>query len=110
MTDKRKDRPDDIRPGDELLIRERVETKAPAMYKVLLLNDDFTPMEFVVDILQRFFRLSRDEATRVMLTIHNHGVGLCGIFTFEVAETKAAKVNCYARLNQHPLQCMIEEA
>ena len=110
MTGQRKDRPDDIGPGDEVLIRERVETETPAMYQVLLLNDDFTPMEFVVDILQSFFRLSRDEATRVMLTIHNHGVGLCGIFTFEVAETKAARVNRYARQNQHPLQCTIEEA
>ena len=110
MTDRRKDRPDDIRPGDELLIRERVETETPAMYTVLLLNDDFTPMEFVIDILQKFFRLSQEDATRVMLTIHNQGVGLCGVFTLEGAETKAAKVNCHARLNQHPLQGTIEEA
>jgi ATP-dependent Clp protease adaptor protein ClpS len=110
MTDRRKNRPDDIGPDDEVLIREKPETKTPAMYKVLLLNDDFTPMEFVVDVLRQFFRLTGDEATRVMLTVHNHGVGLCGVFTFEVAETKAAQVNCYARLHQHPLQCAIEEA
>ena len=109
MTDKRKDRVDDIRPGDEVLVREKPETKTPAMYKVLILNDDFTPMEFVVDVLQRFFHLSGDDATQVMLKVHNHGVGLCGVFTFEVAETKAAQVNGYARLHQHPLQCDIEE-
>ena len=110
MTDKRKDRPDNIRPDEDVLVRDKPKTETPAMYKVLLINDDFTPMDFVVDVLQRFFRLSGDDAMRVMLTVHNHGVGLCGVFTFEVAETKSAQVNGYSRLNQHPLQCTIEEA
>lgn len=110
MSDKRKDRKTDGGAGEDVLIREKTETRTPAMYKVLLLNDDYTPMEFVIDVLKRFFRMSQEDATRVMLTVHNHGVGLCGVFTFEVAETKAAQVVAFARMHQHPLQCAVEEA
>ena len=80
------------------------------MYKVLLLNDDYTPMEFVVLILERFFQKSRDEATRIMLHVHQKGIGVCGVFTYEVAETKVTQVIDFARQNQHPLQCTMEKA
>lgn len=79
------------------------------MYKVLLLNDDFTPMEFVVEVLQRFFNKSPEDATRIMLHVHNHGVGVCGVYTFEVAETKVAQVMEFSRRHQHPLQCVMEK-
>jgi ATP-dependent Clp protease adaptor protein ClpS len=89
--------------------KTRTRTQKPKMYKVLLLNDDYTPMEFVVHVLQRFFRLSVEEATRVMLHVHQRGVGVCGIFTYEVAETKVTQVIDFARQHQHPLQCTMEE-
>jgi ATP-dependent Clp protease adaptor protein ClpS len=79
------------------------------MYKVLLFNDDYTPMEFVVYVLERFFNMSREEATRVMLHVHQKGVGVCGVFTYEVAETKVALVLDLARKNEHPLQCSMEK-
>lgn len=79
------------------------------MYKVLLLNDDFTPMDFVVQILQRFFAKSREQATQIMLKVHNEGVGLCGIYPHDIAETKVNQVVAYAREQQHPLQCVMEE-
>jgi ATP-dependent Clp protease adaptor protein ClpS len=79
------------------------------MYKVLLLNDDFTPMEFVVHVLEAFFRKSPDEAMRITLHVHQKGVGICGIYTYEVAETKVVEVTDYARKNQHPLQCTFEK-
>ena len=79
------------------------------MYQVVMLNDDFTPMEFVVFVLERFFNKSIEEATRIMLHVHQHGVGLCGVFTFEVAETKVAQVMDMARRNEHPLQCIMEK-
>ena len=110
MTEKRQNPPAEIGPGDDILVQEKTETKTPAMYKVFLLNDDFTPMDFVIEVLQRFFRLDREDATHVMLSVHNHGVGLCGVFTFDVAETKSAMVNNYSRVHEHPLQCTIEEA
>jgi ATP-dependent Clp protease adaptor protein ClpS len=90
--------------------RTRAKTKQPSLYKVLMLNDDYTPMEFVVLCLQRFFRMSIEDATRVMLQVHQKGVGVCGVFTFEVAETKVAQVVEFARQNQHPLQCAMEKA
>jgi ATP-dependent Clp protease adaptor protein ClpS len=90
--------------------RTRARTKQPSLYKVLMLNDDYTPMEFVVLCLQRFFRMSLEDATRVMLSVHQKGVGVCGIFTFEVAETKVSQVMDFARANQHPLQCTLEKA
>jgi ATP-dependent Clp protease adaptor protein ClpS len=90
--------------------KAKPKTKKPALYKVLMLNDDYTPMEFVVHTLQRFFRMSTEEATRVMLHVHQKGVGLCGVFTYEVAETKVNQVLDFARQNQHPLQCTLEKA
>jgi len=90
--------------------KTRTKTKKPSPYKVLLLNDDFTPMEFVVLVLKRFFQMDMDEATRVMLHVHQKGVGLCGIFSYEVAETKVTQVMDFARQNQHPLQCTLEKA
>jgi ATP-dependent Clp protease adaptor protein ClpS len=79
------------------------------MYKVLMLNDDYTPMEFVVDVLQHIFQKTRDEATKIMLHVHQKGVGVCGVYTYEVAETKVTQTVDYARKNQHPLQCTLEK-
>jgi ATP-dependent Clp protease adaptor protein ClpS len=90
--------------------RTRPKTKKPSNYKVLMLNDDYTPMEFVVLILQRFFSMSIEDATRVMLQVHQQGVAVCGVFTYEVAETKVTQVIDFARENQHPLQCTLEKA
>ncbi len=90
--------------------KTRTKTKKPTPYKVLMLNDDYTPMEFVVHVLQNFFRLSMEDATRVMLHVHQKGVGVCGIFSYEVAETKVTQVMDYARQHQHPLQCTLEKA
>ncbi len=90
--------------------RTRTKTKQPTPYRVLMLNDDYTPMEFVVLCLQRFFRMNMEEATRVMLHVHQKGVGVCGVFTYEVAETKVSQVMDLARQNQHPLQCTLEKA
>jgi ATP-dependent Clp protease adaptor protein ClpS len=90
--------------------RTRAKPKKPSQYKVLLLNDDYTPMEFVVMVLKRFFRMDMEEATRVMLHVHQRGVGVCGVFPYEVAETKVNQVMDFARQNQHPLQCTLEKA
>lgn len=90
--------------------RTRTRTKKPTPYRVLMLNDDYTPMEFVVLVLQRFFRMSIEDATRVMLHVHQRGVGVCGVFPYEVAETKVSQVIDFARQNQHPLQCTLEKA
>jgi ATP-dependent Clp protease adaptor protein ClpS len=89
--------------------RTRPKTKKPSNYKVLMLNDDYTPMEFVVYVLERFFNKSREDATRIMLHVHQNGVGVCGVFTYEVAETKVAQVIDSARRHQHPLQCTMEK-
>ena len=94
--------------GVGIATKTRTETKRPSLYKVLLLNDDYTPMEFVVYILEAIFNKTREEATRIMLHVHNRGVGICGVFTYEVAETKVAQVMDIARRNQHPLQCTME--
>ncbi len=91
-----------------LLIKTRPKTKKPSMYKVLLLNDDYTPMEFVVHILEKFFNKSRQEATDIMLHVHRRGVGLCGVYTYEIAETKVTQVMDFARANEQPLQCTLE--
>ena len=96
----------DSRTGTKTLTR----TKKPALYRVLILNDDYTPMEFVVLVLQRFFKMGIEDATRVMLHVHQRGVGVCGIFPYEVAETKVSQVIDFARENQHPLQCTLEKA
>ncbi|WP_457312270.1 ATP-dependent Clp protease adapter ClpS [Sphingomonas sp. UYAg733] len=101
---------DDEGTGLGVATRTRVRTKQPTPYRVLLLNDDYTPMEFVVLVLQRFFRMDMEAATRVMLHVHQKGVGVCGTFSYEVAETKVAQVTEFARQNQHPLQCTLEKA
>ena len=98
---------DDIEVG--VAIKERPKTKRPSMYKVLMLNDDYTPMEFVVYVLQSFFEMSNDMAMQVMLHVHQRGVGICGVYTYEVAETKVTQVMNLAKENQHPLQCTIEK-
>jgi ATP-dependent Clp protease adaptor protein ClpS len=98
---------DDGNPG--VAIQTRTRTRKPSMYKVLMLNDDYTPMEFVVHVLERFFAKSREEATQIMLHVHRRGVGLCGVFTYEVAETKVNQVTEFARRNQHPLRCTLEK-
>nr|WP_088182305.1 ATP-dependent Clp protease adapter ClpS [Sphingobium sp. Z007] len=97
-------------PSVGIATRTRTRTKKPSLYKVLMLNDDYTPMEFVVHVLQSFFRMDMEEATRVMLHVHQRGVGVCGIFSYEVAETKVNQVMDFARQNQHPLQCTLEKA
>ena len=84
--------------------------KKPPLFKVLLLNDDYTPMEFVVQVLETFFRMNREKATQVMLHVHTRGVGVCGVFTRDIAETKVAQVNEYSRSHHHPLMCTMEEA
>jgi ATP-dependent Clp protease adaptor protein ClpS len=94
---------------DGLAIKVRPKTKKPAMYKVMLLNDDFTPMEFVVYLLERVFKRSRADATDIMMNIHKSGVGVAGIYTYEVAETKVDQVMAMARKNEHPLQCTMEK-
>jgi len=92
-----------------IAVKSRSKTKKPSMYKVLLLNDDYTPMEFVVHILERFFSKNADQATQIMLNVHTKGVGVCGVFTYEIAETKAAQVMDLAHQHEHPLQCSIEK-
>ena len=103
------DRRDGEGPNTGVVVKTRPKTRKPAMYKVLMLNDDYTPMEFVVHVLERFFQKSREEATRIMLHVHRRGVGVCGVYTYEVAETKVTQVMDLARQNQHPLQCTIEK-
>lgn len=95
--------------GTAVITRTKTKTKKPSLYRVLILNDDYTPMEFVVHVLERFFQKDREAATRIMLHVHNHGVGECGVYTFEVAETKVSQVMDFARQNQHPLQCVMEK-
>lgn len=92
-----------------LALKTRPKVKKPDMYKVLLLNDDYTPMEFVVEVLEKFFDKNKQESTDIMLHVHRRGVGVCGIFTYEVAETKVAQVMDYARANEQPLQCSMEQ-
>lgn len=101
---------DESRQGQVgVLTRSKPKPKKPALYKVLLLNDDFTPMDFVVHILERFFSKNKQEATEIMLHVHRRGVGICGVYTFEVAETKVSQVMDYARQHEHPLQCTLEK-
>ena len=103
-------------PGDPsdgqvgLATKTRTKPKKPSMFKVLLLNDDYTPMEFVVMVLKRFFGMNLEQATRVMLHVHQKGVGVCGIYSYEIAETKVNQVMDFAKQNQHPLQCTLEKA
>ena len=96
---------------DGLVVEKtKPKLKRPSMYKVILLNDDYTPMEFVVQVLENFFTMSREKATQIMLHVHTRGVGVCGVYTREIAETKVVQVNDYARSNQHPLLCSMEDA
>ena len=95
--------------GTAVITRTRTQTRRPGMYRVLLLNDDYTPMEFVVIVLRKYFSKGSEEATSIMLHVHQHGVGECGVFTYEVAETKVTQVMDYARKHQHPLQCIMEK-
>jgi len=94
---------------ESVLEAKRAKLKQPPMFKVLLLNDDYTPMEFVVMVLQKFFALSREKATQVMLKVHREGIGVCGVFPKDVAATKVEQVKSYAKQHQHPLQCVMEE-
>ena len=108
MNDERKGN-DDGRVTTGVVVKPRAKVKKPSMYKVLMLNDDYTPMEFVVHVLERYFSKTPEEATRIMLHVHQKGVGVCGVFTFEVAETKVNQTMELARKNQHPLQCTLEK-
>jgi ATP-dependent Clp protease adaptor protein ClpS len=96
-------------PGTAVITKTKPQTKRPNMYRVLILNDDYTPMEFVVHVLERFFGKDHEAATRIMLHVHHHGIGECGIYTYEVAETKVTQVMDFARKHQHPLQCVMEK-
>lgn len=98
------------RQSDTVLEAERSKTKPPPLFKVLLLNDDYTPMDFVIVVLQKFFGMSREQATRIMLKVHREGVGICGVFPRDVAATKVELVTGYAREHQHPLACVMEES
>lgn len=103
MTDKQ------LALGDAVVVEEaKPRLKKPPLYKVILLNDDYTPMEFVVIVLERFFQKSREEATRIMLHVHQRGIGICGVFTHEIAETKVRLVMAFSQEHQHPLQCTLE--
>lgn len=97
--------------NDGLAVKEaKPKLKRPPLYKVVLINDDYTPMEFVVHVLEKFFRMNRETATRIMLHVHTRGKGVCGVFSRDIAETKVAQVNDYSRANHHPLLCTMEEA
>ena len=98
------------RQGDLAVEEARPKLRQPSMYKVLMLNDDYTPMDFVVEVLETFFAMDREKATRIMLTVHTEGRAVCGVYPRDIAETKAAQVVDYARENQHPLMCQVEEA
>jgi len=106
---RRDDKEGDGEKRSGALTLTRTRTKKPSMYKVLMLNDDYTPMEFVIDVLQHIFQKNREEATKIMLHVHQNGVGECGVFTYEVAETKVTQVMDFARKHQHPLQCVMEK-
>ena len=97
-------------PTASVVTRSKPKAKKPSMYKVIMLNDDYTPMEFVVMILERFFNKNREEASQIMLHVHQKGVGVCGVYTYELGETKVTQVMDLARQHQHPLQCTLEKA
>jgi ATP-dependent Clp protease adaptor protein ClpS len=96
-------------PGTSVITRVKPKAKRPSLYRVLILNDDYTPMEFVVHVLEKFFNKDAEAATQIMLHVHHHGIGECGVFTYEVAETKVTQVMDFARKHQHPLQCVMEK-
>lgn len=97
-------------PGTVVVAEPKIRTKTPSMYRVILMNDDYTPMDFVIHVLQRFFNKDLTEATRIMLQVHTQGSGVCGVYSFEIAETKVYQVNQYSRQNRHPLKCIMEKA
>ena len=99
----------DDRANTAIITRTKPKTKRPSLYRVLLLNDDYTPMEFVVHVVERFFNKNHDDAYQIMMHVHQNGVGECGVFTYEVAETKVTQVMDFARKHQHPLQCVMEK-
>lgn len=96
-------------PGTSVITKVKPKTKKPNLYRVLILNDDYTPMEFVVHVLEKFFNKDVEAATTIMLHVHHHGIGECGVFTYEIAETKVTQVMDFARKHQHPLQCVMEK-
>jgi ATP-dependent Clp protease adaptor protein ClpS len=96
-------------PATSVIAKVKPKTKRPNLYRVLILNDDYTPMEFVVHVLEKFFQKDVEAATKIMLHVHHHGIGECGVFTYEIAETKVTQVMDFARKNQHPLQCVMEK-
>jgi ATP-dependent Clp protease adaptor protein ClpS len=109
MSDSDKDRGSNGSPTTGVVVRSKPKTKKPSMYKVVMLNDDYTPMEFVVMVLERCFNKSHEEAVTIMLHVHQKGVGVCGVYTYEVAETKVTQVMDLAQQHQHPLQCTLEK-
>ncbi len=111
MSDKDKIQPPGGDDGSnvDVVVRTEAKTRKPSMYKVVMLNDDYTPMEFVVLVLERFFSKSHEEAIQIMLHVHQKGVGICGVFTYEVAETKVSQVMDLAQQHEHPLQCTLEK-
>lgn len=100
----------DTGTGTIVVAKPKTETRTPSLYRVILINDDFTPMDFVIHVLQRFFGKTLEEATEIMLQVHQKGAGVCGVFTYEIAETKVYQVNQYSRQNRHPLKCTMEKA
>jgi ATP-dependent Clp protease adaptor protein ClpS len=96
-------------PSTSVITKVKPKTKRPNLYRVLILNDDYTPMEFVVHVLEKFFQKDAAAATKIMLHVHHHGIGECGVFTYEIAETKVTQVMDFARKHQHPLQCVMEK-
>ena len=96
-------------PSTSVITKVKPKTKRPNLYRVLILNDDYTPMEFVVHVLEKFFQKDAEAATKIMLHVHHHGIGECGVFTYEIAETKVTQVMDFARKHQHPLQCVMEK-
>ena len=109
MSDHDRDNDTDRGSGTGLATKIKPKTKKPSMYRVLLLNDDYTPMEFVVHILENYFSKTQEEATQIMLHVHQKGIGVCGVFPYDVAETKVVQVVDFARKHQHPLQCTMEK-
>jgi ATP-dependent Clp protease adaptor protein ClpS len=109
LSDDGRKRGDPGSPGTAVISKTKPQLKRPNLYRVLLLNDDYTPMEFVVHVLERFFNKDREAATQIMLHVHHHGIGECGVYTYEIAETKVTQVMDFARKHQHPLQCVMEK-
>lgn len=109
ITAQGEDRKDDDGTGAGVVTKTKPKTKKPSMWRVVLLNDDYTPMEFVVYVLEKFFGLDQQSAVQVMLHVHQKGVGVCGVFSYEIAETKVTQVIDFARVNEHPLQCTMEK-